>query len=408
VVERSRAAHGDVAVGVRGDEGGRIVRVALQTTARPVALTATGEWRIYESDGVNTLVHGLAGDVWTVQLTGRLLRAVRRDGVATAALPGPLLVQAMERGTLITVAGKRYRGEVAIYARPGGPLVVNRVSLEDYLRGVVPLEIGTRRVPAEFAAVAAQAVAARSYAYIRVTGDTTRPYEMVSTVTDQVYGGADAETPLADSAIAATEGEVLVFGGRVVNAPYSSTCGGSTAAATELWRRSTDEPYLLPVSDQVPGTGRYYCDESPRFRWARTFERGRLEAGLERHLRDYARVPSRGVGIVHDVQVDGRTPTDRVRTLTVITDRGRYTVRGNDIRFVLREPGGEILNSTYFSVERERGVDGALARVTLRGGGYGHGVGMCQWGAIGRARAGHDYRTILRTYYPGTSVATVD
>ena len=83
-------------------------------------------------------------------------------------------------------------------------------------------------------------------------------------------------------------------------------------------------------------------------------------------------------------------------------------LRGNDIRYVLRAPGGEILNSTAFSVETAEARDGSIARLTLRGTGYGHGVGMCQWGAIGRARAGQDFLTILRTYYPGTTVAAIE
>ena len=106
--------------------------------------------------------------------------------------------------------------------------------------------------------------------------------------------------------------------------------------------------------------------------------------------------------------VEALTASGRVAALGIDTDRGHYTLRGNDIRFVLRAPGGEILNSTYFTVESAAGGDGRLATVTLRGRGYGHGVGMCQWGAIGRARAGQDYRTILQTYYPGTIVGTVD
>jgi stage II sporulation protein D len=87
------------------------------------------------------------------------------------------------------------------------------------------------------------------------------------------------------------------------------------------------------------------------------------------------------------------------------TERGTYRVRGNDIRYVFRSPGGELLNSTYFSPDVLASPDGRVARLVIRGLGYGHGVGMCQWGAIGRARAGQDFRTILRTYYPGTTVA---
>jgi stage II sporulation protein D len=106
--------------------------------------------------------------------------------------------------------------------------------------------------------------------------------------------------------------------------------------------------------------------------------------------------------------VGSRTPSGRIGTITITTDRGNFVVRGNDTRFVLRAPGGELLNSTYFSVETTPAPNGTLARLRVRGTGSGHGVGMCQWGAIGRARAGQDYRMILRTYYPGTTVGSAD
>ena len=231
---------------------------------------------------------------------------------------------------------------------------------------------------------------------------------MLSTVLDQVYGGADAEVPLANRAVIGTTRIVLTYNGRIINAPYHSTCGGSTSAASEVWKEG-DYPYLVAVSDRIPGTAdRYYCDPSPTFRWTRSFNRTTLNAALDRYLRTYAAVPSGGIGTVRSVEIESHTPSGRVRTLAIGTSRGVFTLRQNDIRFVLRSPGGEILNSTYFSVESRRGPDGALSSLVVRGNGNGHGIGMCQWGAIGRARAGQDYRTILRTYYPGTIVAAVN
>ena len=109
---------------------------------------------------------------------------------------------------------------------------------------------------------------------------------------------------------------------------------------------------------------------------------------------------------MNDVQVVSHTASGRVRTLAVTTDAGRAELQGNDIRFAIRTVGGAILPSTYFSVEPEY-RDGVVSRVTLRGQGNGHGVGMCQWGAIGRARAGQSFRTILGTYYPGTTVGPI-
>jgi stage II sporulation protein D len=116
---------------------------------------------------------------------------------------------------------------------------------------------------------------------------------------------------------------------------------------------------------------------------------------------------SGAIGTVRGVEVERRTESGRVESLAIVTDRGRHVLRGNNIRYVLRAPNGEILNSTYFSVESTAGADGRLSRLMITGTGYGHGVGMCQWGAIGRARSGHDFRAILRAYYPGTTIEPV-
>ncbi len=120
--------------------------------------------------------------------------------------------------------------------------------------------------------------------------------------------------------------------------------------------------------------------------------RATLNAAIAQYLAAYVNVAGKKPGVVEAVSIASHTPSGRVGTLTVTTDRGNFVLRGNDIRFVLRKPGGEILESTYFSVATAPAPDGSLARLTLHGMGYGHGVGMCQWGAIGRARAGQDFR----------------
>jgi stage II sporulation protein D len=385
---------------------GRLIRVALSSGVPAVEIAATGDWRLLDQDGGGLLLRVSSRDVWRIEPRDRSLHAVRGD-VVTAARPGPLIARPDGASDFMTLNGKRYRGEIVLTARDDGLLVANRLHVEDYLRGVVPLEIG-RRVAGEEAAVAAQAIAARSYAYVRITGSDSRAYDLVATVQDQVYGGADVETPIADAAVWATRGLVLTYGGRLVNAPYHSTCGGSTAEISEVWYRSRDEPFLRRVSDRVGTSERFYCDVSPRFRWSRTLERTTLATALERYLAQYVTVPGGRVGAPRDLAVESKTPSGRVAALAVRTDRGRFVVRGNDVRFVMRVPNGEILNSTYFSVRTERDGTGRLARATFEGGGYGHGIGMCQWGAIGRARVGHDFRTILNTYYPGTSLAAVE
>jgi stage II sporulation protein D len=332
-----------------------------------------------------------------------------RIALATAAREGPavnpaegVLVVRPENG-FVQWNGKSYRGELVITATDSGLLVVNRLPMDDYLRGVVPLEIGNR-TSAEMAAVQAQAVAARTYAYKHL--NEARPFDMYATVQDQVYGGVDAEKPLPDTAIEATRDVVVLYNGQPITTPYHSTCGGSTAGVSEVWYDQPDQPYLRPVSDKIPGTNSYYCDASPRFSWTQTYDAAGLRAVMEKYLATYTNAPKANLGRVTDVREQGRTASGRVAALMVRTESGSYTLRGNDIRFVLRDPKGAILNSTLFSLSAATS-GGEVSSLTLNGRGYGHGIGMCQWGAIGRARAGQNYRTILETYYPGTTIGRI-
>ena len=391
--------------GVPGNSAvdGPVVRIALATSAQSGKVGATGKWIASLPSG-GRYDDGPAGGSWNLEPNGTRVRVVRADGSASNQAYLEIVALRSSAGeSYVTWNGKRYRGKLLVTATDSGLLVVNKLPLESYLRGVVPLEIGNR-TPAEHAAVEAQAVAARSYSYLHFV--PTRGYDMMSTVQDQVYGGVDAEKPVSDAAVAATDGMVVMYAGKVINTPYHSTCGGSTAAVHEVWYKEPDQPYLRPVSDKIPGTDRFYCDASPRFRWTSTFTNASLRAVLEKYLSAYTNAPKGSIGRVTGVYEQGRTESDRVRALRIDTDRGTYVLRGNDIRFVMRSPNGEILNSTYFTAEASMS-GGEVSGLTLRGGGYGHGIGMCQWGAIGRARAGQDYRTILSTYYPGTTIGRV-
>ena len=416
------AARRDSAAGAVADVTGRTVRVALAVGVQRATVSAAGGgWRILDASGGRVIAEGRAGAAWAVERDGVRLRAVRAGtGEATPWLPGPLVVRPVGLGALLVHGGTRWRGELRVHAAAGGGVtVVNHLPVEEYLRGVVPLELSTTAA-GDAAAVEAQAVAARSYTFSRLAEYLPReqaiarahqPFDLRATVADQVYGGVDAERPAADRAIRATSGLVLRHEGAVVSAPYHSACGGSTAAPDEVWNGPGGGAYLRAVSDRIPGSdGRRYCDRAPRDRWTRAYDAPTLHAVLERYLRRYAResggaaAGAGAVGAVRALGIVERTPSGRVGSLAVTTDRGRFVLRGNDIRFALRTLGGEILPSTYFSVDASAGGDGRLLHVSLRGQGNGHGIGMCQWGAMGRSRAGQDFRTILRTYYPGTTI----
>ena len=380
----------------------RTVRIALAENQAQVRLTSAGGWELFAEDGRTAVALTKPGERWLLEREGAGIRAMREDSRPVSARERTVIARPADADGAIGVKGRRYRGDVVITATSEGLTVVNRVNMDDYLQGVVPLEIGTSAA-ADAAAVEAQVVSARSYAVTHL-GSSGRLFDMRATVADQVYGGAGAESGVGNLAVRATTGLVLLYGGQVVNAPYFSTCGGSTAEPQDVWRTGA-EPYLRRVSDQVPGSTHFYCEGAPKYRWTRVFSRDELRESIGRYVRS---LPGGGsVSTVRSVTVSDVTPAGRVSTLTVESDRRAVILRGNEIRSALRLPSGEILYSTYFSVDAVVGR-GEVELLTLRGGGNGHGVGMCQAGAIGRARAGQDFRTILRTYYPGTTVGTIE
>ncbi len=388
------------------DGSDRVAWIALAGKAETVPIGGVGVFEVMEQGGRRSLVQGRGGEAWRIERRGQTLRVAALNGRdATPWRPGPFVVRARDTRSLVQHADVRYRGELWVSVTDSGLLVVNRVPVEDYLRGVVPLELGTRE-PRDAAALQAQAVAARSYTYVRVPTREAVPvkgYHMLATVQHQVYGGVAVEHAVVDAAIAATSGLVLRYQGAVVDGPYSSSCGGRTAEPGEAWRDAKPVGYLRSVSDIDPRTGRAFCEISPRNSWATSFDEPLLRQAIVRHL------GARGAGgstapVVQSVAVGTRGVSGRVATLVVTTDRGSVTLSGPDARTAFRDVRGASLLSTYFEVERELRVGGRVSGVHLKGVGHGHGVGMCQWGAIGRARAGHDVRAILRHYYPGTVV----
>jgi stage II sporulation protein D len=308
----------------------------------------------------------------------------------------------------VVMDGRRFRGSLTIMRQGDNLLVINSLPVEDYLKGVVPLEIGARN-QSEAAAVAAQAVSARSFTYARLEvrrRDASRLYDMVAAVTDQAYAGVDSELDLATEQLKATSGLVIKFGGRVVEAVYSSSCGGITADAAEVWPFG-GQPYLKSTSDSIPGGRGAYCDISPRYSWSAALNSSELVASLDTYMRNYVSVNGR-INWVERITAGPKSPSGRVKSLLVTTNTGRHEVTGDKIRFVLRNAGGEILRSTRFDISSVEETGAGVVRVEARGTGYGHGVGMCQWGAIGRARAGQDFRQILGAYYSGVRIESID
>jgi stage II sporulation protein D len=293
-----------------------------------------------------------------------------------------------------------YRGVIEVYARGTALTAVNELPIDVYLAGVVNAEMG-RRGPDEQAALEAQAIVARTYSLRNRGKFGAEGFDLRGSVADQAYGGVTAETDAGRRAVQATAGLVLTYRGELATTFFHSTCGSSTAVPSEAFRSVRDRPYLRPVSDRH--SSGYYCDISPRFRWTVEWEGENLQHILRRSVPAALGIDAEAVDQVQDVRVHRRGPSNRATELRLRVSRGDIPVFGPDIRSVLQTPDGRLLGSTVIDIAVEQ-HDGAVRRLTVDGRGWGHGVGMCQWGAVGRARRGQDAETIVTTYFPGTKL----
>jgi len=308
-----------------------------------------------------------------------------------------------ERSNAIFVNGKRYRGGAKVFLNPRGKLTAaNRVALEDYLRGVLPHEIGRLEV-ATLEAGKAQAVAARTYTLSYIGRRADEGFDLYDSVEDQVYGGTASENPLTDRAVEETAGIVALYGGAYIRANYYSTCGGATANVEDIWP-DPPFPWLRMVEDGDVSNA--WCKGSPHFRWVETWKGSEVLADLNEFGPAQSGVspPSGGWRGLKDVRVESRSPSGRVRELVFVTDRGSVTVMADKTRWVLRRPkaaGGTILRSSLFKLGVKKDKKGNVVEVVASGAGNGHGAGMCQVGALAQARAGRPFEQILRFYYTG-------
>lgn len=379
------------------------VRVGLLVDTSRVELASPGGLELRPVGEERILARTEPGGVWMVTADrSGTLRVADAGGEEVATVAGPLVARPRD-GETVVIGGVPYRGTAIVQSAGAGRVTaINQLDLESYLLGVVPKEIGTVG-PELLEAAKAQAVAARTYAIRYLGRRAPLGFDVYATVQDQVYGGVAAEHDPVSRAVLETAGEILVYDGEPIEAFYHSTCAGHTAAIEEVWNESP-RPYLTSVVDVDPATGGAWDRASSRFRWTQRWTGAELQGILARTLADSLPRGVRSVGALRDLDVLERTPSGRVRALRIETSTGSFRVGGDRIRWILPTPKGVPLNSSKFDVEVIRDASGSVAEVVATGGGWGHGIGMCQVGAMGRDRAGQDYRQILRAYYMGAEI----
>ncbi len=379
------------------------LRVGVVVDQASGDVTATGQFRVLDTAGAVLAVVD-PGVTWKAQPGDgpNQLQLVRPDRPQPDLVTAPITVRADDPAALVVIGGHRYHGEATILRGSTGVTIVNRVPLEAYVQSVTVMELGLRD-PAAREAVEAQAVAARTYALRYLGRRQALGFDLFATVADQVYPGTEVERPEVTAATQATRGQILTWQGQPIEALYHSTCGWSTEAADQVFRNGQVVPYLRAVSDRYgPGDSDYYCRGSPYFRWRVSWSGTDLNAVLAQTLPATLGSQAANPGRVTDLRVAKTTPTGRVAELDVATTTGDFKVPSWQVRDVLRPAPDRQLLSTLFQLYVQKGGGGEVVSVIAAGAGSGHGVGMCQWGAVGRARAGQTYGRILATYYPGT------
>jgi len=284
-----------------------------------------------------------------------------------------LPVQAEEGGENgFVVNGQPYPGILRVKQKEKGLLIINEVALERYLAGVVPSEMSPKW---NKEALKVQAIISRTYALYQKMKNSDKDYDLWGSVLGQVYTGDAGNDPAVDQAIRETAGIVLTYQGRPALTFFHSTSAGRTEDAAELW--GIDLPYLKGVN--CP-----FDRDSPYYRWTRSLP---LQ-NLEQALRDNRSVNDPITGILPG----DRSRAGRLLTVLMMHKGGKTIVKANDLRKAI---GFRTLPSTNFS------IDAFGPTLQISGQGYGHGVGLCQWGAKVLAERGYKADAIMHYYYPG-------
>lgn len=328
-------------------------------TNKEISKTNIGEtYSIHNSNGLVSVSHNLTNTV-------------------LGTFTGPVKLVPKNKNGLVFCNNRWYRGELIILTnRTKKELtVVNKLNLEDYLLSVVPSEISNGW---QKETLKAQSIASRSYALGYLNRRRSKGYDLEASVEDQAYLGVSAEKKATSLAVKETAGEVLLDkDNKPLIALYHSSGGGYTDSIENLWEINGIKAsvHIQPRPD--------YDDNSPHFKWYRDYNLTEVNKKLLSKVK---------VGEVTNIIPISRSPAQRVMWIEISGTEGKAKIRGEDFRRCLNLP------SSKFNLSIEEN------HVKFAGRGYGHGLGLSQWGAKALAEKGFTYKQILAHYYPGTNL----
>ncbi len=275
-------------------------------------------------------------------------------------------------------------------------LLINRIDLEEYLKAVLVGEMPSNK-EAYLEALKAQAICARTYALSRMERNKNKPFHVYADVRDQVYASLERRTSLADRAVEATRGVVLMFNGQLAQVYFHSTCGGILEDIRNYWE-GPSVSYLTSRKDVIGD--KFTCAPSPHFRWQKHFSFQQIDSLFAARFGKsfFNSNPSDTLDLFCKFNVLERTSSGRVKALKIEYADTSIVLNNFAIRKFFTDGDGKSLPSLLFKLSLQN--DSTLV---ITGGGYGHGIGLCQWGALNMSEMGFRYYDILvNQYFPGT------
>ncbi|MCX5667744.1 MAG: SpoIID/LytB domain-containing protein [Candidatus Omnitrophica bacterium] len=355
-------------------ENNPIIRVLVLDNRDSISLAAKGTYRVYSMPQDKLLTGGYILHTKVSASEQGIMFGLRELKFSKIRVTVP-------EGALIYLDGRSFRGTVDIIKKDNMKLaVINRIALEEYLYGVLYNEV-SHRWPIE--AIKAQGITARTFALYQARQNKMQDYDLTNDIYSQVYSGATSERWSTTRAVKLTLGKVLIYKGDIFPTYYHATCGGKTEDAANLWKIDME-----PLKGSECG----FCKESPHYKWTKHIPLSEIEKKLGDNGYKIEKIKS--------VTVMARNKSGRVDKMEIGDDSGvSCMLTGKDFR---RMMGPNDLRSTNF----EPSIDND--KLTLSGIGWGHGVGMCQWGAKGMSEHGKNAEEILKIYYPGAEITTID
>ena len=372
------------------------IRVLLSEEQKLVALSVQGKYNfISDNEVVGKLKKG---DKLNFQINGGGINvkfnSQEVDGIT-------FLLQPADLESVINFSGKKYSGDfLVVYSDNNKLLAINRLPMDDYLLGVLPAEMAVKfNQPERLEALKAFSVCARTFAEMKKAKGNTY-FDITDDVRDQVFLGSGSFTALDKKAVTETFHEVLKFKEKLAEVFYHSACGGMLEDPANVFSGKVDD-YLVSKKD---GDENPNCEISPTFYWKESYTQAELLKLLKAK-----NLLSKKQRVIKDIEISDAFTSGRVKELRISFDNAEdVIVKANEVRnFFTRKDTKGILRSSLFTISKEV-AKGELKKVTLSGKGSGHGVGLCQWGAMNLSSKGKSYNEILDFYFHGCTIGKTE